>query len=82
VAAWPELLLRGLIDSDGCRFINTGRKWRSPRYSFTNLSEDIREIFIDACVRVGLHTTTSKATVYISKKADVARLDEFIGPKA
>jgi hypothetical protein len=27
----PELLLRGLIQSDGCRFINTGRNWQSPR---------------------------------------------------
>lgn len=32
----PERLLRGLIHSDGCRFMNTGRAWRYPRYSFSN----------------------------------------------
>jgi len=31
----PEALLRGLIHSDGCRFINTGTNWRHPRYSFS-----------------------------------------------
>ena len=35
---YPEPLLRGLIHSDGCRFINTGRNWRHPRYSFSNAS--------------------------------------------
>lgn len=41
----PGLLLRGLIHSDGCRFINTGRNgWRAARYSFSNLSTDIKQI--------------------------------------
>lgn len=36
----PALLIRGLIHSDGCRFINTGRGgWSAPRYVFTNFSE-------------------------------------------
>lgn len=79
----PELLLRGLIQSDGCRFENTGRcGWRNPRYLFTNASDDIRGIFIAACERVGLHTTQAPRTVYVSRKADVARMDEFVGPKA
>jgi hypothetical protein len=30
----PDLMLRGLIHSDGCRFMNTGRGWAYPRYSF------------------------------------------------
>jgi hypothetical protein len=39
----PKLLIRGLIHSDGCRFINTGRGgWSAPRYVFTNLSVDIK----------------------------------------
>jgi hypothetical protein len=40
VTRHPEDLLRGLIHSDGCRFMNTGRKWRHPRCSFTNRSHD------------------------------------------
>jgi hypothetical protein len=78
----PESLLRGLIHSDGCRFINTGTGWRHPRYSFSNASDDIRRIFCDACDVLGLRWTTAPGTVYVSRKADVARLDEFIGPKA
>jgi hypothetical protein len=83
VARWPALLLRGLIHSDGCRFQNTGRGWSHPRYSFANLSEGIRTIFRDTCDLVGLHwTTAGEKTIYVSRKADVAVLDRFIGPKA
>lgn len=79
---WPALLLRGLIQSDGCRFQNTGRGWSHPRYSFDNLSAGIRAIFCDACDIVGLHWTTSgEKTIYVSRKADVAVLDRFVGPK-
>jgi hypothetical protein len=82
LARHPDALLRGLIHSDGCRFINTGTNWRHPRYSFSNASDDIRRIFCDACDVLGLRWTTAPRTVYVSRKADVARLDEFIGPKA
>jgi hypothetical protein len=87
----PEPLLRGLIHSDGCRALNTrGRRdtWSAPRYSFKNLSTDITSIFCTACERAGLHWTgafpadeTKGVTIYVSRKADVARMDEFIGPK-
>jgi hypothetical protein len=83
VARWPSLLLRGLIHSDGCRFINTGRAWRCPRYAFANSSEGIRTIFCDACDLMRLHWTASgENTIYVSRKADVATLDRFVGPKA
>ena len=63
--------------------MNTGRGgWRNPRYAFSNLSLDIRRIFTDTCDLLGLHWTTSSRTVYVSRKADVARMDRFIGPKA
>lgn len=78
----PHLLLRGLIHSDGCRSINTGTNWRHPRYSFSNRSEDIRRIFCWGCDLLGLRWTTAPHSVYVSRKADVARLDTFIGPKA
>jgi hypothetical protein len=82
LARHPEQLLRGLIHSDGCRFINTGRNWRAPRYSFNNTSDDIRAIFCDACDLLGVHWTTAPRTVYVSRVRDVAVLDDFIGPKA
>jgi hypothetical protein len=79
----PELLLRGLIHSDGCRFENTGRGgWRNARYSFSNYSDDIRGIFCQACDMLGLRWTSAPRTIYVSRKADVARMDEFVGPKA
>jgi hypothetical protein len=83
VVRWPALLLRGLIHSDGCRFQNTGRNWSHPRYSFANNSEGIKRIFCDACDLMGLHWTVSgPKTIYVSRVADVAVLDRFVGPKA
>ncbi len=83
VELWPKLLIRGLIHSDGCRFINTGRgDWEAPRYVFTNFSQDIKDIFCRACEQLELHWTAAPPkSIYVSRKADVARLDEFVGPK-
>jgi hypothetical protein len=53
----------------------------APRYSFSNRSADARRIFCDACDVLGLRWTAAPDTIYISRKADVARMDEFIGPK-
>jgi hypothetical protein len=86
---WPDQLLKGLIQSDGCRFINTGRGgWRQPRYVFSNVSTDITNIFCSACDCLGLRWTaafpkseTAAVAIYVSRKADVAKLDEFVGPK-
>jgi hypothetical protein len=82
VERWPTLLLRGLIHSDGCRFQNTGRGWSHPRYSFANKSDDIKRIFCSACELLDLRWTSSgEKTIYVSRKADVAFLDRFVGPK-
>jgi hypothetical protein len=79
----PDLLLRGLLHSDGCRFTNTGRGgWAHPRYSFNNRSDGIRSIFCAACDLLGLRWTTSgERTIYVSRMDDVALLDLFVGPK-
>lgn len=77
----PDQLLRGLIHSDGCRFLNTGRNWRHPRYSFSNASADIRAIFCNACDLLDLRWTQAPRTIYVSRVDDVARLDSFVGPK-
>jgi len=80
---WPDQLLKGLIHSDGCRFINTGsNNWSCPRYAFSQKSDDIRGIFCRACDLLGVHWTRSgQHTIYVSRKDDVAYLDTFIGPK-
>jgi hypothetical protein len=83
VSERPDLLLRGLLHSDGCRFRNTGRGgWSHPRYAFANVSRDIRVIFCAACELLGLRWTASgDKTIYVSRKADVALLDLLVGPK-
>ncbi|MFN2527012.1 MAG: hypothetical protein ABR505_12255 [Actinomycetota bacterium] len=77
-----EMFLRGLIHSDGCRVVANDRGVRSVRYHFSNLSEDIKALFCAALDRLDIHwTRNSSRSVAIYRKADVARLDEFIGPK-
>lgn len=82
----PDLLLRGLIHSDGCRFINTvrhGEKTYSyPRYNFSNRSDDIRGIFCDACDVLGIEwRVMNRWNISVARREAVARLDEFVGPK-
>lgn len=81
----PEQLLRGLVQSDGCRNINNrgkGSTWRGVRYLFSNRSDDIRRLFCDACDRLGIHwTQPDMYTISVARRADTARFDEFIGPK-
>ena len=83
----PDLLLRGLVHSDGCRFINTvrhGEKTYSyPRYCFSNRSDDIRRIFCDACDQLGIEwRVMNRWNISVARREAVARLDEFVGPKA
>jgi hypothetical protein len=79
-----ELFLRGLIHSDGCRVTN--RVWRGkyeyPRYFFSQVSADIMELFCATCRRLGVdYRFNGPRSVSIARKASVARLDEFVGPK-
>jgi len=88
----PQQLLRGLIHSDGCRVENrfktklpSGRtaEYAYPRYFFSNLSDDIREIFCAHCELIGVRWTQSNArNISISHRDSVALLDMFIGPKS
>jgi hypothetical protein len=90
--AHPEALLRGLIHSDGCRTVNrfktklpSGRvaEYEYPRYFFSNLSADIRQIFCDHCDLLGIRWTQSNPrNISVSHRRSVALLDEFAGPKA
>jgi hypothetical protein len=81
-AADAEMLLRGLIHSDGCRVTNRvwGGKYSYPRYFFSNRSDDILDIFRRACDVRGISYRNSKPdTISIAKREDVAALDSFIG---
>jgi hypothetical protein len=88
---WQEVLVkqateefvRGLIDSDGCRVVANDRGVRSVRYHFSNRSDDIRGIFCAALDDLGIPwTRPSQYIIAVYRKAAVARLDEFVGPKS
>jgi hypothetical protein len=86
VSRHPEPFLRGLIHSDGCRFTNPVRHgekvYRYPRYNFTNASADIRKLFCDACDLLDIEWRVMNArNISVARRASVARLDEFVGPK-
>lgn len=79
-------LLRGLIHSDGCRSVNTikhpKKTYVYPRYLFSNYSDDIRQIFCDACDRLGVKWRRMNATnISIARRESIAAMDEFIGPR-
>jgi hypothetical protein len=84
-------LIRGLIHSDGSRFVARqrspkGRIYRYPRYAFDNASRDIVGIFCAHLDLLGIEWTLIEHpaiyTVQVARRASVARLDEFAGPKS
>jgi hypothetical protein len=83
VKAATEEFVRGLIDSDGCRVVANDRGVKSVRYHFSNRSDDIRGLFCAALDELGIPWTRPRwFEVAVYRKAAVARLDEFVGPKA
>ena len=87
----PETLIRGMIHSDGTRHINevtrrveSGlKRYRYPRYQFSNLSEDIRGIFTNALDQIGIGwTRAGRRNISVARRRDVALMDTFVGPKS
>jgi hypothetical protein len=78
-----EEFVRGLIHSDGCRVVANDRGVSSIRYHFSNRSDDIRALYCAALDQLGIPWTQPRwFDIAVYRKAAVARLDEFIGPKA
>jgi hypothetical protein len=80
-------LLRGMLHSDGCRFISqqciNGKRYEYPRYAFTNASADILGIFTDACDQLGIEwTRAGDRDVSIARRTSVAYVDEIGGAKS
>ena len=81
-----EELVRGLIHSDGCRFIARqpakGRIYRYARYCFSNRSPDIMRILCDHLDLLEVDwTMTDAEQAQIARREAVEKLDEFVGPK-
>lgn len=82
----PRALLRGLLHSDGCRFVahqpSHGRFYSYVRYHFSNRSEDIKRIFCDHLDLLGIGwTRPTDNAIAIARRSEVAKLEEFVGPK-
>jgi hypothetical protein len=87
----PRPLIRGLIHSDGCRGMNwtekgvggTVKRYSYPRYTFSNESADIKEIFTDALDQLGIAwRVMNRKNISVARREAVAALDEFVGPKS
>jgi hypothetical protein len=75
-------LVRGLLHSDGCRVLNGVNGTPYPRYHFSNVSADIRGIFGRACDQLGIEWRPNNPwSLSVARRASVALLDEFVGPK-
>jgi hypothetical protein len=79
-------LVRGLIHSDGSRFVANqrvaGKTYPYVRYAFSIRSADIRSIFCDHLDVLGIGwTQPNESLIAIDRRSEVAKLDAFVGPK-
>ena len=82
----PGAVSSETLHTDGCRFVACDRSGGTVReyvrYSFSNRSEDIKRLFSDACDALGIAwTRAGDREIAIARRADVRRLESFIGPK-
>lgn len=81
VAQAPWSFLRGMVHSDGCFFINRTGRYRYLSVDFHNLSNDILELFVAACERVGVAYRRYDLRVRIYDRASVQAFAAFVGVK-
>lgn len=91
VADYPELFLRGLFNSDGCRVANwttrtvSGhlKRYEYPRYMFSNESTDIMRLCQQALDLLDVPWRMPRSNALsVARREAVSRLDAFIGPKS
>jgi transposase-like protein len=82
VAAAPWAFLRGCIRSDGCAFVNRTGTYEYLSYDFCNSSDEIRQLFVDACRHLGLACRPAGNRVRINRRESVAQLLEHVGVKS
>jgi hypothetical protein len=75
----PEFLFAGLVDTDGCRYIHTQKKYQWPTYQFTNMSEDIKDIFEKCCKLLGIkYSRTNHKNMYMRSAKNVQYIDNLL----
>jgi hypothetical protein len=78
----PRALIRGLLHSDGSRFMNRVGRYAYPRYQFSNRSEDIKAILCEHLDLLGIAWRRANAhNISVARRGAVAALDAFVGPK-
>lgn len=80
--AAPWALLRGLINSDGCSFVNRTGPYEYLSYEFANRSQDILSIFARAADLVGVDYRRYRYSIRIYRRASVSLLVEHVGVKS
>jgi hypothetical protein len=91
VAEYPDLFLRGLFNSDGCRVANWAvqtvggvrKRYEYPRYMFANESTDIMALCQWALdlLRIPWRMPRRNA-LSVARREAVEALDRFVGPKS
>jgi hypothetical protein len=77
----PWALLRGLIRSDGCVYINRTGKYEYLSYDFANWSSDILDLFCQTCDAVGVEYRRYARCVRVYRRPSVALLEANVGLK-
>jgi len=77
----PWRLLRGLIRSDGCVFINRTGRCEYLSYDFSNRSCDILDLFSRTCSFVGVEHRRYARSIRVYQRPAVALLGEHVGVK-
>jgi len=84
----PQLILSGLVESDGCIYFADQKGKEYLRYGFANKSKDIVDIFMWAAELIGVKPTicfNKKDEIYrvtISKKQDIYIMLNIIKSKS
>ncbi len=81
VDAAPWRLLRGLLHSDGCAYMNRTGRYSYLSWDFSNRSQDILDLFCATCDAVGVEHRRYRQHVRVHRRASVAALVEHVGLK-
>jgi hypothetical protein len=87
IAKAPWDFLRGCIRSDGCCFVNRTGPYEYLTYDFSNMSQDIVQIFTAACDLVGVEYRVANGNakglwdVRINRRRSVAAMLRHVGCK-
>lgn len=73
----PVYFIRGLIHSDGSRYMSNGYVV----YSFSNFSDDILDIFCYVCDLLDVRYKRYATRVVIAQRPSVKKMEKFVGPK-